>query len=58
MTTDSIEIYIYDQNYQMICSTLGNGPTVTTTYGSLTVKPTLTANLTEINSYATVTFAI
>ncbi|CDW73754.1 UNKNOWN [Stylonychia lemnae] len=57
MTTNSIEINIYDKNSQMIISTLGVGPTVTTTFGSINTQA-LTSDQTEINSETTVKFSI
>ncbi len=45
VTTDTIEIYVYDKNNQMIVSTNFGGPKVTTTAGSLNYLPIVTSDL-------------
>lgn len=57
METDSIEIYIYDSNSQMLVSTKGSGPKLTTTPGSINVQ-SLIADNSEVNSVTNLTFTL
>ena len=59
-TTDTIEVYIFDSQNQMICSTQNTGPKVTTVPGSLRVQQIYSVDqqISEINQLANLSFAI
>jgi hypothetical protein len=57
MTTETLNIYIYDSNSQMLLTTDNSGPTVTTVSGNL-LASTITADNSEVNAVTSLTFSI
>ena len=56
--TGTIEIYISDAGQRLVCSTYGQGPTITTTTGDMVVGSLVSEITTQINQITTLIFTL